>query len=81
MHYLFIGHSAKGTGSPRSFLTIIDSIKSIDRNFSCEIILIRDGPLKYEYSQLGPVTVVQKSHRPSFINKIIYFIQKILYDI
>src|SRR5690349_17324769 len=54
--WLFVSHEASNSGAPRMLLKIIEGIHAAQGDgWSCEVLLLRDGPLAVEFARHGPV--------------------------
>ncbi len=59
---LFVSHEASRTGAPASLLAIVRELAQ--SGMSCEVLVLRDGPLVAEFASVCPVTVVWKAPPP-----------------
>ncbi len=64
MRILFIGHEASRSGAPISLLRIIEYLKENLDDFSCEIMLVKGGPLVEEYKKFGRVINLNRVDNP-----------------
>ncbi len=64
---LFIGHEAERTGAPFVLLHLLRWIKENRTDIEIEILLLRDGPIRELYEEVGNVFVIPSTGLPEIV--------------
>ncbi len=77
---LFVSHEASRTGAPASLLAIVRELAQ--KGVSCEVLVLRNGPLVADFSAICPTTVLWKAP-PKIIlteRQVLQFLFKVMQE-